>query len=218
MSTSIDRLLRVAGAIALAALVGGTLLGAASAATSPADAAQAPAAATTPAAGEACQTYRAALAKALGVTVEALDAASASAASTTIDAAVADGRLTTAAGDRLKAKLASGPGDVCQRIAGRLDRASGALGVIRDGVVAAADTLKLTPAQLRAQLRSGTSLKAIASTQGVDYAAVSAAVTSAVKTDLDAAVAAGTIPQARADRILQRLAARLADGQIRKAP
>jgi hypothetical protein len=38
-----------------------------------------------------------------------------------------------------------------------------------------------------------------------------------VKADLDAAVAAGTIKQARADRILSRLEANLADGRLRNA-
>jgi len=47
---------------------------------------------------------------------------------------------------------------------------------------------------------------------------LTSAVLAAVKHDLDAAVAAGTIKQAREDRILARLAARLADGRIRQAP
>jgi len=40
-------------------------------------------------------------------------------------------------------------------------------------------------------------------------------VVAAVKSDLDAAVAAGTIKQAREDRILARLQANLADGRLR---
>jgi hypothetical protein len=38
-----------------------------------------------------------------------------------------------------------------------------------------------------------------------------------VKADLDAAVAAGTIRQPRADRILDRLTKNLADGRLRNA-
>jgi hypothetical protein len=40
-------------------------------------------------------------------------------------------------------------------------------------------------------------------------------VVAAVKKDLDAAVAAGTIKQARADRVLARLQQNLADGRLR---
>jgi hypothetical protein len=42
-------------------------------------------------------------------------------------------------------------------------------------------------------------------------------VVGAVKNDLDAAVAAGTIKQARADRVLARLQQNLADGRLRPA-
>ena len=55
----------------------------------------------------------------------------------------------------------------------------------------------------------------LATAKGVPYATVSAAVLAAVKTDLDAAVTAGAIKQAREDRILARLQANLADGRLR---
>ena len=73
----------------------------------------------------------------------------------------------------------------------------------------------MTPAELGAQLKGGKSLKDVAADKGVPYETVSAAVLASVKADLDAAVAAGTIKQARADRILARLEANLADGRLR---
>ncbi len=85
----------------------------------------------------------------------------------------------------------------------------------RDGLTAAADVLKLTPAELRTQLRTGKSLKDVAAAQTVPYATVTDAIVAAVKADLDAAVAAGNLKQARADRILERLEQRLADGRLR---
>ena len=68
---------------------------------------------------------------------------------------------------------------------------------------------------MRTQLRDGKSLKDIAAAQNVPYDVVSDAVVKAVKADLDAAVAAGNLKQARADRILERLERRLADGRVR---
>ena len=46
---------------------------------------------------------------------------------------------------------------------------------------------------------------------------MSAAIVAAVKADLDKAVAAGTIKQAREDRVLDRLTKALADGRLRPA-
>ena len=90
--------------------------------------------------------------------------------------------------------------------------------MVRDATAAGADALHMTPAELRKQLRDGASLKTIAAAKGVDYASLSAAISAAVKADLDPLVKAGTISQAREDRVLDRLADRLADGQLRKAP
>ena len=218
------RLIGFSGALVLAALVGGTLMGVASAApdaTTARPAAAMPAAPATdspPTAGTTCVAFRAALAKELGVTEAALSAATQRAIATTIDAAVAEGKLTKAAADRLRTRLASSPLDGCQKLAKRLERVKPALGVVRDALTAAADAIGMTPAALRAELKSGTSLKTLATSKGVDYATLTSAVLAAVKHDLDAAVVAGTIKQAREDRILARLAARLADGRIRQAP
>jgi hypothetical protein len=89
--------------------------------------------------------------------------------------------------------------------------------VVKDGLAAAAHALGLTPADLAAQLRAGQTLKDLATTKGIPYATVSSDVVAAVKADLDKAVAAGTISQAREDRILVRLQGTLANGRLRAA-
>ena len=223
--------LRVAGfsgALVVAALVGGTVINAVAAApASPSRApvaapAAAPTQATTGPVAEYCATYRAAFAKALGVTEAALKAAAKQALGDTIDKAVADGDLAKAAGDRLKTRVEASTADGCKLLAGlgqRIAKASrGALGVVQDGLDAAAKALDLPSADVKAALKSGKSLKDLATTQKVDYATVSAAIVAAVKADLDKAVAAGTIKQAREDRVLDRLTKALADGRLRPVP
>ena len=136
------------------------------------------------------------------------------------------GTITKTVGDRLKARVEAASGDGCALLAGRIARIGGAgagggakpaLGIAKDGLTAAAGALGMTPAELGAKLRGGDTLKDVATAKGVPYATVSAAVVAAVKKDLDAAVAAGTIKQAREDRILERLTQNLADGRLRNA-
>jgi ribosomal protein S20 len=216
--------LQVAGFAALlvvAALAGGTVIGSVAASTSPR--VSAPGAAVVPAAAspatatsEACAAFRHAFAASLGVDESALTPAAKAASIATVDAAVAAGKLTKAAADRLKARIDKAAGDGCGLLAGRLARPRAALGVVRDGLTAAAGALGITVAELGAKLRGGTSLKDLAASRNVPYQALTDAIVGAVKHDLDAAVAAGTIRQPRADRVLDRLRQSLADGRLRK--
>ena len=73
----------------------------------------------------------------------------------------------------------------------------------------------VAPNELGAKLRNGASLKDLAATKNVPYQALTDAIVGAVKHDLDAAVAAATIRQTRADRVLDRLRQNLADGRLR---
>ena len=132
--------------------------------------------------------------------------------------------MPKARGDQLKARIEAAAADGCALLAGRIRALGGAagqgpgraaLGVVKDGIGAAATALGVTPAELGARLRSGDTLKDVATDKGVPYDTVSAAVIAAVKADLDAAVTAGTIKQAREDRILERLGRNLADGRLR---
>jgi uncharacterized protein YidB (DUF937 family) len=221
VTMSMARLLGFSGAIVLAAVIGGTLISAVIAApastlpTTSTAVAAAPTATAPAAAGEYCATYRSEFAKALGVSEADVTAAAKAAAEATIDDAVKDGKLASAAADRLKARVAAADPDVCGRLAKRLGQAKAGLEVVKDAMAAAADGLGMSVPDLRKALRDGTSLKAIASKQGVDYGTLTSKILAAVKTDLDAAVTAGTIPQAREDRILQRLSTRLENGTVR---
>ena len=214
----------VAGLLVLAALVGGTIIGSVAAATSPRvassgrDAAAALPSATPGAPGEYCAVFRRAFAANLGVEESALAPAARAASLATIDVAVADGRMTKATGDRLKARIEKADADGCSLLAGRLARAGAVVGVAKDGLKAAAAALDMTPAEMGAALRSGKSLKDVAASKGVPYETVAAAVIASVKADLDAAVASGRIRQARADRVLARLERNLADGRLRDTP
>jgi ribosomal protein S20 len=220
----------MAGLLVVAALVGGTVIGSVAAgpvprALEPAPDVAAPSAAT-PAAGTKaaafCAEFRRAFAANLGVAESELAPAAKAAAIATIDAAVADGTLTVAAGDRLKARIEAADADGCALLAGRIGAGKvgtrPAAGAVRDGLIAAAKALGITPAELGGTLREGGTLKEVATAKSVPYATVTAAIVAAVKADLDRAVAAGTLRQARADRILDRLERSLADGRLRPAP
>ena len=225
------RITGLATLLVVSALVGGTIISSVAAATTqrtaaptadrpasvaePAVVAPAPDAAEAP--GEYCAAFRKAFAANLGVEESALAPAAKQAAIATIDQAVKDGKMKQAVADRLKARIDKADADGCKFLAGRVGKVQAAVGAVKDAVTAAADALHITPAELGAQLKAGKSLKDVATDKGVPYAEVSAAVLKSVKADLDAAVAAGTIKQPRADRILERLTKNLADGRLRNA-
>ncbi len=228
------RIAGFAGLLVIAALIGGTIIGSVAASTiTPAAtipiAAAPPAAAsaapgTTAALGAYCADFRKAFAVNLKVDESALVPAAKAAAISAIEAAVAGGTMTKAAGDRLTARIQAAAADGCGLLAGRLRAAKaatggsaggGGLGLVKDGLTAAAKALGLTPAELGARIRGGETLQDVATATGAPYASVSAAVLTAVKADLTRAVAAGTIRQARADRVLDRLTKALADGRLR---
>ncbi|MGK2849799.1 MAG: hypothetical protein ACSLFN_02660 [Candidatus Limnocylindrales bacterium] len=211
------RLAGFSGALVLSALIGGTLISAALAAPAPTRAPQAPAPAPRSAAPtQACAAFRAAFAANLGKTEAQVTAAARAAILSTVDAAVADGTLTAEVAARIKTRISAAEADGCKLLSGWRAKAAGAAGVVKDGFAAAASALDLTPAELRSELRAGKTLKDVAAAKGVAYATVTAAVTASVDEDLDAAVAAGTLTQARADKIQERLAARLEAGWTRR--
>jgi hypothetical protein len=222
-----SRMAMVAILLVVAAVVGGSVIDSVAASGAPntttppsnvVNAAGSPGSATNgarPSVSEACSEFRAAFARELGVDESALGPAAKSAAVSVVDAAVAAGRITKARGDKLKERIDQADGDGCGPLGRRVARIAGTLGVIRDGVKAGADALKLTPAELVVRLRGGATLQAIAQDAGVPYDTVTAAILGAVKTDLDKAVAAGAIRQGREDRILERLSRNLAEGRFR---
>src|SRR5437763_11500006 len=129
----------------------------------------------------------------------------------TVDQMVADGRITKAQGDALKAKINAGQGlgpiGVFGLRGGPARR--GTLGVTRDLMTAelsaAASALHMSTSDLPGALRSGKSLSDLETQQKVSDSAVKAAMKSAAKGVLDKAVKAGTITQAQADSVLSRV-------------
>ena len=215
------RAIAATGAFVLAALVGGTFVNAAAASPSavapPASGGSGTVAAAAPTAAPSasCTTFRHAFAVNLGVAESALGPAAKAAADTTVDAAVADGRLSKAAGDRIKARIDAKDGAGCGPFGHFPHRGHRAFGVARDGLTTAAGVLGMTPTELRTGLHGGASLRDIAATRNVPYQTVTDAVTAAVKADLDAGVKAGKLTQERADEILARVTSDLANGGFR---
>jgi len=81
--------------------------------------------------------------------------------------------------------------------------------LVRKEVVVAADTIGIPAADLRDDLKAGQSIAEVAEAHGVASQSVVDAVVADLTSKLDAAVAKGTITQARADRIEQRLPGRV---------
>lgn len=153
------------------------------------------------------------VAEALGIDRTALDSAITTAASSTAADAVANGTLTQTQANALEVRIQSGewgfgsgrggpggfPGGV--RIPG-----------VRDAIVAAAaQTLNLTENELHTQLHDGQTLAQLAQVQGTTEQAVIDAALAAAKTELDTAVANGTVTQAQADAAYAQLQERGAD-------
>ena len=188
------------GAVGLAALGGG---GAAIAATK--DSPATPKAQTTAIVADAAGQ--------LGVTPAALTAAIKKAMVDQVEAQLTAGTITKAQATAQEARINAanapvfafgggrgGPGDH------RGGRGMGGGPVSLD---AAATYIGITSAQLGTQLEAGKSLATIATDNGKTTDGLKAALTTAAKTDLDAAVTAGKLPQAQEDKLLAALPARL---------
>ena len=172
------------------------------------------------------------LANRLHVSTDDLNAAIKGAAADRIDAAVAAGRLTKAQGDALKQRIQSSSGGLpflgglrgmgAPRIPG-----AGLGPGLRFGfgpgksLDAAAKFLGLTDAELHTQLRAGKSLADIAKARGKSVSDLEAAMKSAIASELDQEVKAGTLTDAQRTKILQNLGTgldRLVNGPVPQAP
>ena len=205
--------LGIAGGLVAAALVGGTLINAAFAA--PSGSAPTTTTANTADVSKYCDQWKQTFADQLGVSVDKLLPAAKAASIATIDAAVKAGNMTAARGAALKAKVEALTGDACRFLGhpfiggGPGPRAKVGL----DLVSTAANALGIQPSALLQSLRSGDSLKKIATDHGKDYATVTKAIHDAAKADLDRAVKAG-LAQTRADELLAQLDKALAAGNF----
>jgi hypothetical protein len=162
---------------------------------------------------EESQAVIADAAKQLGIAPSDLSNALKKALENRIDAAVADGRLTKAEGDALKAKIDSGDLPfLLPKLAGGLgfgfDFGFGHRGAKLDGI---ASYLGLTEAQLRSELENGKTLAQIATDHGKTVDGLVDAMVKNAKTKLDKAVAAGKLKQSDEDSLLAGLKQRFTD-------
>jgi hypothetical protein len=216
----LTKALGFAGALLIAALVGGTLIGSTLATDEETD--------TDAGAGAAyCETFREALATELGVTADELSAAGKAAALSTVDAAVAAGDLDEERAAALTERIEAWDGVDCGGLGhgafglgfargfeNGLERGVGR-GLMGAGLLeTAADTLGLEAADLHDQLAEGATLQEVA---GDQYDAVKAALLAEVQATLDERVADG-MDQARADEILDGVSTWLEEGGELRGP
>ncbi len=153
------------------------------------------------------------LAAALNIQRPALDSAITSAGTSTLDEAVQQGTLTQEQADAIKPRLQSG--DLGPFLGGhgpgrgfgqRRPPQAGIGPALTEAMLdAAAKTLNITRDELITQLRNGQTLAQLAQAHNTTEQAVKDAALAAAKTQLDAAVKAGTMTQERADTIYARL-------------
>jgi hypothetical protein len=179
------------------------------------------------------QAFLGDVAKRLNVTPDQLNNALKGAFDDRLQAAVKAGKLTQAQADAIKKKVQAAGGGVpfigpgvagaAGGPKGRFFHRGGPLvgpaivgGPIKDGVSAASKYLGMTNQQLLKQLRSGKSLAQIAGDQKKSVDGLKSAITAAVKSDLDKAVANKKITSAQESKILSGLNTRLSDLVNRK--
>jgi hypothetical protein len=128
----------------------------------------------------------------------------------TVDQMLADGKITKAQADAMKARINAGQGLGAIGGFGRHGEGFKADRTLMKDLTtaelnAAASALHMSTADLQSALRSGKSLSDLETQQKVSDSAVKAAMKGAAKGVLDKAVKAGTITQAQADSILARV-------------
>ncbi len=127
----------------------------------------------------------------------------------TVDQMLADGKITKAQADAMKARINAGQGLGAIQGFGRRGGFKADMKLMQDlktaELNAAASALHMSTADLQSALRSGKSLSDLETQQKVSDSAVKAAMKSAAKGVLDKAVKAGTITQAQADSVLSRV-------------
>jgi uncharacterized protein YidB (DUF937 family) len=147
-------------------------------------------------------------AKQLGITPAKLSGALKKALENRVDAAVADGTITKAQGDELKARIESGDYPL---ILGGIGFRHHGLGVGFGHLATAAKYLGLSESELRAQLTAGKTLADVAKAQGKSVDGLVSALLADLKTRVDAAVAAGRLTQSQADEVLADAKQRITD-------
>ena len=160
-----------------------------------------------------CQTFIDTFASELGVETDALAPAAKAAASASVNAAIEAGDITQDQADAMIERINNWDGTGCGWIGFHLGGGhhGEGPGFMSSVFTTVADALGMEPADLREALADA-SLEEVAADQNVSYDDVTRAALAAAKTDLDAAVADGTITQDRADAVYDHLSTWLADG------
>jgi hypothetical protein len=128
----------------------------------------------------------------------------------TVDQMLADGQITKAQADAMKARINAGKGlGPIGGFAHKPGAFAGSRGLMRDLMTAelnaVASALHMSTADLQSAIRSGKTLSDLETQQHVSDSAVKTAMKNAAKGVLDGAVKAGTITQAEEDAILSRV-------------
>ena len=149
----------------------------------------------------------------LGVSTSALTAAIKKAMTDQIEAQVTAGMLTKSEASAIEARLARADAPLFALDGGPGDRGGFGHGHGGPGggmpLDAAATYIGISAADLRTQLSAGKTLAAIAVANGKTADGLKAALTTAAKSDLDAAAKAGRLTQAQEDAMVADLPARL---------
>jgi hypothetical protein len=144
--------------------------------------------------------YTEKLADGLGISVEELRTARKAARDEIVDAALANGKITAEQAARLKAME---PGEM----RGRLRQGVGR--IMLNIFEAAAKVIGIDQSELRSSLENGQSLAQVAEANGIGSGELASGMASELRARVQTALAAGTITQEMADRMLEGLDERI---------
>lgn len=154
------------------------------------------------------QSFLERLAGKLGISSSDLEATIKETQNDMIDDAVANGRLTEQQGQALKERIASGNG-IVRFMPGHHGIARHAFGILDINLDTIAAEIGMTGDELRAELEGGATLTDLITDQGSTVEAVVDGLVADAETNLEEAVANGSLTQDQADRILATLPERL---------
>ena len=147
------------------------------------------------------------LAQKLGISVDKLSEAQKAVRDQLLDEAVVAGKLTAEQAAKLKA---GEPGELRGIFRDkRGDLRDGVKTIVTNVFEAAAKVIGIDAAKLEAGLSSGQSLAEVAAANGVSRDQLKSGISTELRADIASALAAGTIDQARADRLTQALDQRI---------
>lgn len=145
----------------------------------------------------------------LGVSQDKLNTAYTAAVDSTVDQAVKDGKLTQDQATKIKARAQKGFTTNFLNHKGDHAKDHKRAFALKSELKVAATTLNLTPAQLKAELKTGKSVSDVAQEHNVPLQNVKTAILNDVKTKLATAVSNHKLTQTRADQINSKVASKI---------